>query len=164
MKKVKGLSDVRKNGNYGTRLVEAAMGTKELVTEYLKALEGGNLEGVLALFTPDGVVYSPIYGKAPARDFYVGIFKDSPKTEVKLLGLLGRGETTSGGTMTGYWARFSNVLARGAHHELEVVVVMELKGDKISALHIVMDTAFIRPTFDKDTERAPTGQQPAPAK
>jgi hypothetical protein len=40
-----------------------------LVLRYLMALEGRNLEGVIALFAPDGTVTSPMYGKAPARDF-----------------------------------------------------------------------------------------------
>ena len=129
-----------------------------LVMKYLMALEGRNLEAVLALFTPDGVVYSPLYGKSSARDFYTGFFKDSSKAEVTLLGLLGRGETTAGGTMTGYWARFSNVLATGARHEFDVVAAMKIKNGKISALHIVMDTAFIRPTFEKDAGRAPAAR------
>jgi hypothetical protein len=55
--------------------------------------------------------------------------------------------------MTGYWAPFSNVLATGVRHEFDVVATMELKDGKISALHIVMDTASIRPTFEKDTGR-----------
>jgi hypothetical protein len=129
-----------------------------LVIRYLMALEGRNIDRVIELFTPDAIIHSPMYGKVPVRDFYTEFFKDSSKAEVTLLGLLGRGENTSGGATTGYWARFSNLLATGARHEFDVVAVMELKGDKISALHIVMDTFFIRATFDEDTGHAPAGQ------
>jgi len=125
-----------------------------VVMRYLTALEGRNIDAVVELFSPAGVVYSPMYGKMPARAFYTEFFKNSSKTQVTLLGLLGRGETISGGTTTGYWAHLSNLLATGAQHEFDLVAVMELEGDRISAFHIVMDTALIRPTFDRDMGHA----------
>ena len=129
----------------------------QLVMKYLKEFEERSLEGVLALFTPDAVVHSPMFGRVPAREFYTAFFKDSAKADVALLGVLGRGETASGGAITGYWARFSSTFVTGARHQFDLVAVMELNGGKISAFHIVMDTAFIRSTFEKDTGRAQAG-------
>ena len=97
-----------------------------------------------------------MYGSVPACQFFTEFLSDSAKVEVVLLGIQGRGETTSGGTTTGYWARFSSTFATGARHDFELVAVMELNEGKISAFHIVMDTAFIRATFEKDTGRAPS--------
>jgi hypothetical protein len=125
-----------------------------LVLRYLRELEAHNVEGVLALFRPDAVVHSPMYGSVPARQFFTEFLSDSAKVEVVLLGILGRGETPSGGTTTGYWARFSSTFTTGARHDFELVAIMELSEEKISAFHIVMDTALIRANFEKDTGRA----------
>jgi hypothetical protein len=40
-----------------------------LIDEYLAALEGGDAKRVLALFAPDGIVHSPLYGAVPAQQF-----------------------------------------------------------------------------------------------
>jgi hypothetical protein len=127
----------------------------EVVKAYLKALEGRNLEAVLALFSPDAIVHSPMYGKVPARDFYKEFFADSTKNQITFLGLLGRGEGAKGQVVTGYWASIDWVLPTGAHIPFEVAGLMELDDQgRIEAFHIITDTAFIRPIFERDTGRA----------
>lgn len=133
---------------------------RKIVTNYLEKLESRDLEGLLALFTPESVVHSPMYGKNSARKFYTDFFADSKETNVTLLGFLDQGQGTDGRPLVGYWARFDWILASGAHAPFDVVVVMELNDqDRIDALHIVMDTAFIRGVFEKETGRTSAGSE-----
>jgi hypothetical protein len=134
------------------------MDTKQLVKVYVKALDSMNLEEVLKLFSPSAVVYSPMYGKMPARDFYSTYFAETTQVDVTLLGILGQGEGTMGQVITGYWARFDWVLPTGVHAPFEAVAIMELDNQGlIDQFHIIMDTAFIRPAFEKEMGRASAG-------
>jgi hypothetical protein len=56
----------------------------ELIDEYLAALEVGDAERVLALFAPDGIVQSPLYGAVPARQFYPTLFADTAELRLTL--------------------------------------------------------------------------------
>ncbi len=47
----------------------------QLVDAYLAALGSADVDAVLALFTPDAIVSSPLYGEQPARDFYTDIVR-----------------------------------------------------------------------------------------
>ncbi|WP_372505867.1 nuclear transport factor 2 family protein [Actinomadura madurae] len=40
---------------------------RTLARAYLRALERGDLDEILALFHPDAVVHSPLYGRRPPR-------------------------------------------------------------------------------------------------
>src|SRR4029434_9785577 len=59
-------------------------GVMELIDEYLAALEVGDAKRVLALFAPDGIVHSPLYGAVPARQFYPTLFADTAELRVTL--------------------------------------------------------------------------------
>jgi hypothetical protein len=134
------------------------MYTNQLVKTYLKALDSMNLEEVLKLFSPGALVYSPMYGKMPARDFYSAYFAETTNADVALLGILGQSQGTTGQMITGYWAKFDWVLPTGVHAPFEVVVIMELDNQGlIEKFHIVMDTAFIRPVFEKEMGRLSAG-------
>jgi SnoaL-like domain len=56
----------------------------ELIDEYLAALEVGDAERVFALFAPDGIVHSPLYGSVPARQFYPTLFADTAEAKLTL--------------------------------------------------------------------------------
>ena len=51
---------------------------------YLAALDAGSAEAVLACFTPDAVVASPLYGTLPAARFYPALFADSAPSSTTL--------------------------------------------------------------------------------
>jgi hypothetical protein len=134
------------------------MDTNQLVKTYLKALDSMNLEEVLKLFSPSALVYSPMYGKMPARDFYSAYFAETTNVDVALLGILGQGQGTTGQMVTGYWAKFDWVLPTGVHAPFEAVAIMELDNQGlIDKFHIIMDTAFIRPTFEKEMGHGSAG-------
>ncbi len=51
---------------------------------YLKALEKGELKGILELFTKDGQVISPVYGRLHADKFYRALLADTQNSELEL--------------------------------------------------------------------------------
>jgi len=55
-----------------------------VVRAYLSAMAAGNLDGVVACFTADGRVTSPVYGGIPVADFYRRLFADTVVAEVGL--------------------------------------------------------------------------------
>ena len=47
----------------------------QLADAYLAALEAADEARVLALFTGDAIVHSPLYGPVPAAEFYPALFR-----------------------------------------------------------------------------------------
>ena len=61
------------------------MSSRELIVRrYLKAMEAGDLEGVLACFNPDGIIVSPVYGEVPVGEFYTKLFADTVAAAVDI--------------------------------------------------------------------------------
>jgi len=117
-----------------------------LVDRYLAALEAADADAALALFTPTATVHSPLYGTLPAREFYPLLFADTQSSRLTLKSVL---RDVSGGPVISFWFRFDWVLADGSPVPFTVVDVAELAPDgRIETLHIVYDTAAVRPAFD----------------
>ncbi len=57
--------------------------------QYLAALNEGNVENVLALFAPDAIVVSPMYGTMSAEVFYPQLFADTRRSDTTLLHIFG---------------------------------------------------------------------------
>jgi ketosteroid isomerase-like protein len=55
-----------------------------VVRRYLAAMEQGQLDQVLACFTPDGIIVSPVYGEVPVGPFYEKLFADTISAQVNL--------------------------------------------------------------------------------
>ena len=51
---------------------------------YLEALEKGELEGILNLFSSDAEVISPVYGRLKADKFYAKLLGDTQNSELHL--------------------------------------------------------------------------------
>src|SRR5215212_3462225 len=120
---------------------------EQWVTKYLGGLAAGDVEAVLSLFAPDGIVHSPLYGTMPAVDFYPALFADTAESRLSLRAWMS-GER-DGMQVISFWFDFDWVLASGEPAPFTVVDVAELDGDGlISRLHIVYDTAPIRGAFD----------------
>jgi steroid delta-isomerase len=58
--------------------------TPAVLHRYLSGLDGGSVAAVLACFTPDAVVVSPLYGTLPATRFYPALFADSAPSSTTL--------------------------------------------------------------------------------
>ncbi|OUE23812.1 SnoaL-like domain protein [Clavibacter michiganensis] len=124
-----------------------------LVARYLAALEHADVPAALALFSPDGVVHSPLYGILPAARFYPALFADTGASRLRLRRVM---RADDEGTPTiAFWFDFDWVLANGERAPFSVVDVAELDAEgRIMRLHIVYDTAPLRPSFDRQRAQA----------
>lgn len=129
------------------------MDSQRLVERYLDALAQADSNDMLQLFTPAAVVYSPLYGPTPAAEFYAALFADTSEARLTLKGVM-EGSTSSGGTQIAAWFHFDWRLPSGRAAPFDVVDVMEVEDDLITALHIVYDTVDVRPAFEADTGRS----------
>jgi len=119
------------------------MTPRDLCQGYLEALNAGDLEAVLGLFTADATVVSPLYGTMPARDFYAALFADTQASDTELLNIF---DTSAGGRAVALHFRYRWTLADGAKVAFEVVDVIRLtpKRDRFESLTIIYDTAPLR--------------------
>ena len=119
-----------------------------LVDEYLAALETADVVRILALFTDDATVDSPLYGIVPARDFYPRLFRDTAQSTLRLRSVM-VGETTDRRPTVGFWFDFDWTLSDGTRAPFTVVDVAELDHEqRIESLHILYDTAPLRAEFE----------------
>jgi ketosteroid isomerase-like protein len=122
------------------------MTDRELAATYLAALERGDLTGILALFHPDAIVHSPLYGPLPAAEFYPRLLADTGRSELHLRGV------TQGERLVGVWFRFDWTLPSGTATGFECVDMLELDDEGlITTLRIFYDTATTRTAFERET-------------
>jgi len=114
--------------------------TDSLVDTYLRALRTSDVPLAVSLFTPGGVVDSPLYGRLPAREFYPALFADTAESVLTLRKTL----LSADGATLAFWFDFGWILADGSPAPFTVIDVAELEGGLISMLHIVYDTHPIR--------------------
>lgn len=121
---------------------------EKLCKEYLQALNDGNLNNILNLFTTDGVVISPLYGEMSANKFYTDLFKDTNQSDTRLLNIfISSMDDTSAALHFQYkWTLKSRKIV-----EFECVDVFEITEDKkqFKKLKIIYDTAPIRDDFNE---------------
>ena len=122
------------------------MTARTLASDYLSAIERGDLAAILALFRPGATVRSPLYGPLPATEFYPRLLADTGRSELHLRGV------TQNGPLVSIWFRFDWTLPSGAVADFECVDMLELDEEGlIAALHIFYDTATTRPAFERET-------------
>lgn len=116
---------------------------RKIAQHYLKALNESDLDKVLALFTDDAVIISPLYGEMSARSFYQALFADTQKSETQLLNSFHSIENPQ---TLGLHFRYTWTLQSGEVVSFEVVDVFELSEDqtRFSKLTIIYDTYQIR--------------------
>ena len=126
---------------------ETAANVDRLVNEYLASLEAADADRVIALFTSDGTVESPLYGTMPAAEFYPVLFADTASSRLTLrTTMIG---STEGRTVVSFWFDFDWILSTGEPAPFTVVDVAELdEHGQIERLHIVYDTFPIRDAFN----------------
>ena len=135
------------------------MTPEELAEAYLGALGRGDLDALAGLFSDGAVVHSPLYGPLPAGDF-PALFADTAESRLTLRGVT-HGSTAQGTALVTIWFHFDWQLPSGQRAPFDVVDVLELAADdRIAVLHIVYDTADVRPIFENETRRPswPAGQ------
>lgn len=128
------------------------MNAKQLCTDYLQALNDGNLKKVCALFTKTARVVSPLYGERPAIDFYSELFADTSRSVTTLLNVFDKSETSRSVALH---FQYDWTLADGKKVSFECVDVFELDqgADRFERLTIIYDTAPLRHDFKNATSR-----------
>lgn len=122
------------------------MTEEDVVTRYFEALEAGVAEDVLALFTDDAVVRSPVYGRMPAAKFYPRLLSDTASSRVSVTE---RFVSPTGGFAAAHFT-YRWELRDGSTHEIEGVDVFELAGDgRIRSLTIVYDAETVREAVEE---------------
>ncbi len=123
------------------------MTPRDLCAAYLAALDNADLEAVRALFSPDGLVVSPLYGVKKAHDFYASLFADTNRSETTLLGIF---EAAQDGGSVALHFQYVWTMKSGKVVTFECVDVFELTEDrqKFQKLTIIYDTAPLRDEFN----------------
>jgi len=117
-----------------------------MLKKYLNALDQGNLEKILALFSKDAVVVSPLYGTMPAEKFYKKLFVDTYNSQTSLLNIFN--STRNSAAMALHFL-YKWTLKNGKTLDFECIDVFELTDDKkyFKKLTIIYDTAPVREDF-----------------
>ncbi len=63
------------------------MELNEIINLYFKYLKSANLDKLLALFSENAMVHSPIYGEMDVTAFYTQLFKDTEKSIIKIINI-----------------------------------------------------------------------------
>jgi ketosteroid isomerase-like protein len=122
------------------------MQIEKTIKEYLKALEVGSYKNMINLFVKDAVIFSPLYGKIKAIDFYRELFKDTSESKITLLNIFKSDNKLVG---AGHF-RYDWKLKDGTPTSFECVDTFQFaENGKIKQLTIIYDTAKIRPSFEK---------------
>jgi hypothetical protein len=126
---------------------------QRLADAYLKALGSADLRATIGLFSDGALVHSPLYGPMAAADFFAALFSDTAEARLTLRGVT-HGAKADGTALVSIWFHFDWRLPSALRRKapFEVIDMMELADDgRIASLHIVYDTAQVRPAFEQET-------------
>ena len=123
-----------------------AVNQQETIRRYLRGLEKGSAEEIIRLFSESGVVYSPLYGRQDAGDFYKALFKDTTRSEITLFRIF---QETENPAVAAAHFRYEWLMKDGSEHSFECVDIFHFDEDgKIQELRIIYDTQDTRKAFD----------------
>jgi ketosteroid isomerase-like protein len=121
---------------------------EELCRSYLTAMESGDLEALLSIFTDDATATSPVSGKQPVRDFYSYVMRITSARSMTLRTIfIGASDPSRAAIHIAY----TRTVGNGKPATIEGVDVFELTGDlsKFTSVTIIYDTAPVRSDFDR---------------
>ena len=120
---------------------------KEIINKYFEYLSKGDYSNLIKLFDSKAVVFSPLYGKKLAKDFYKELIEDSDNSSnVELIkAFTDNSERKGAGNF-----RYSWTLKDGTESFFEGVDLFEFNSDgKIKQVKIIYDTYGTREGFEK---------------
>ncbi|MFA0809929.1 nuclear transport factor 2 family protein [Microbulbifer epialgicus] len=119
---------------------------QSLCRKYLSALEKGDLEALLALFTKDAMVFSPIFGECRVVDFYSYVIKATKDRSMTLknimLGVVDPNQVA-------VYVSYTRAVENNKPATIDTVDVFDLAADlsAFSSVTIIYDTAPVRGDF-----------------
>jgi len=118
------------------------------IGKYLSCLEAGDYDELMKLFSASAVVYSPLYGKQSAAEFYKKLFSDTNDSKISLLDIF----INENSNKAAAHFRFDWILKDGVSAPFEVVDIFEFDDKmKIASLRIIYDTQQTREKFNTAT-------------
>lgn len=121
------------------------MARREIAKSYLALLEIGDIERVIALFSPNAIVHSPIYGIKNASLFYKELASDTQNSKLELKGIF---EDPLLNQLAIYF-NYQWTLTNGKVINFDVVDILDFdENDKIIELRIIYDTAISREAIE----------------
>lgn len=123
------------------------MSVEDLCRNYLSAMEGNDLQALLANFTADATAKSPIFGKQPVGDFYAYVMQNVSARKMTLKTIfVGASDPLRAAVHVAY----TRTVGDGEPATIEAVDVFELTADrtKFAAVTIIYDTAPVRSDFN----------------
>ncbi len=120
---------------------------EETIKKYFEYLSEGNYESLMDLFDSEAIVFSPLYGKRLAKEFYKELIEDSSEdSSVELVHAFVDDEAKKGAGNFEY----SWTLKDGTKSSFEGVDLFEFNEEgKIKQIKIIYDTYGTREGFEK---------------
>ncbi len=119
---------------------------KKIIQNYLDCLVRSDYDKLINLFAPDAIVYSPLYGKQDAKEFYKKLFQDTAQSRIKLINIFTDEVNKSAAAYFHYdWTLSNDIMV-----PFDVVDIFEFNDtrDKIVTLKIIYDTWKTREQFN----------------
>ncbi len=122
------------------------MTKEEVARKYLSFLEKGEVGCIVNLFTDNGVVESPLYGKQLSKDFYKILANDTNSSRLKYDGLFLEDKSNRISLLFDYHWKLKN----GKEVKFKVVDIIELDSEnQICKLTIIYDTVHTRKAIEE---------------
>ena len=114
---------------------------KVICQEYISALESGNIDAILSLFSTEAVIESPIYGTMDATRFYKTLGDDTSQSQLEIQGIFEEVESRRAALyFTYHWT-----MSSGKEVSFDVVDILEIDDkEKIEKLIIIYDAEVAR--------------------
>ncbi len=120
------------------------MTLKQIALQYISALEKGDVDLIISLFSENGIVESPLYGTNKASVFYTTLSEDTTASELKLKGMFEEQESLR----LALFFEYTWTLKNGKIVTFDVVDILTVdEYHKINSLQIIYDTVNTRTLF-----------------
>lgn len=120
-----------------------------IIKAYFHGLEARSYEQVIALFSKDAIVHSPLYGQIKADKFYRELFADTNSSKITLKNVF---VSENNSNIAAAHFLYEWTLKDGTLAPFECIDVFEFDSDNnIIELKIIYDTWNVRQKFEKAT-------------
>jgi hypothetical protein len=131
-------------GKHKSKMSGTSSSHVKIIRNYLTALEQGDLTRVVAFFSDDSFVFSPLQGKKlPPADFFPQVFEASAAAKITLLDIF---SNSGSGNRAAAYFQYDWTLPNGVQIGFEAVDIFEFSpvSDEILSLTALYDTHPLR--------------------
>ena len=115
-----------------------------IAKKYISYLSKGDLKRIVSLFSEDGEVDSPLYGRMNVYDFYEELLSDTTKSELEIKGVFEDDHSVA------LYFNYKWELKNKDHVAFDVIDIIQFDDQlKIKSLKIIYDTSKSREALNK---------------